>query len=58
MLEKEDCFHWKVKMHLNLMSLETSFMDYIERGVHVLLKIATRLDAMKSNRIVYSKALC
>lgn len=41
----KDYFHWKVKMHLHLMSLDISYVDCIDWGVHVLMKIATGPDA-------------
>lgn len=43
-LEKEDYFHRKVKMHLHLMSRDTSYVDCIESGVLVPMIIATELN--------------
>ena len=40
-LEKEDYFHWKVKMHLHLLSQDTSYVQCIEKGPHVPMKIVT-----------------
>ena len=44
-LEKEDYFHWKVKMHLHLLSLDTSYVQCIEKGPHVPMKIVTSVNA-------------
>ena len=44
-LEKEDYFHWKVKMHLHLLSQDTSYVQCIEKGPHVPMKIVTCVNA-------------
>ena len=31
-LEKETYFHWKVKMHLHLLSLDATYVRCIEKG--------------------------
>ena len=40
-LKKEDYFHWKVKMHQHLLSLDASDVKCIEKGPHVLMKLIT-----------------
>ena len=40
-LEKETYFHWKVKMHLHLLSLDASYVRCIEKGLHVPMKLVT-----------------
>ena len=44
-LEKEDYFHWKVKMHLHLLSQDTSYVQCIKKGPHVPMKIVTSVNA-------------
>ena len=41
-LEKEDYFHWKVKMHL--LSLDASYVKCIEKGPHVPMKLVTCIN--------------
>ena len=43
MLVKEHYFHWKVKMRMNPLSLDPSYINCIEKGPHVLVKINTAL---------------
>ena len=43
-LEKEDYFQWKVKMHLHLLSQNTSYVQCIEKGPHVPIKIVTGVN--------------
>ncbi|XP_063942761.1 uncharacterized protein LOC135150404 [Daucus carota subsp. sativus] len=43
MLVKEHYFHWKVKMRLHLLSLDPSYINCIEKGPHVPVKINTAL---------------
>ena len=43
-LEKETYFHWKVKMHLQLLSLDASYVRCIEKGPHVAMKLATCIN--------------
>ena len=43
-LEKEDYFHWKVKMHLHLLSLDVSYVKCIEKGPHVPMKLVTSIN--------------
>ena len=43
-LEKEDYFHWKVKMHLHLLSQDRSYVQCIEKGPHVPMKIGTGVN--------------
>ena len=45
MLDKEHYFHWKVKMRMHLLSLDTSYIDCIEKGPHVPMKISTSVRA-------------
>lgn len=41
-LEKEDYFHLKVKMHLHLLSLDTIYVKCLKSGPCVPMKIFTR----------------
>ena len=41
--EKEDYFHWKVQMHLHLLSLDASYIKCIENGPHVPMKLVTSI---------------
>ena len=43
-LEKEDYFHRKVKMNLHLLSQDTSYVQCIEKGPHVPMKIITSVN--------------
>ena len=43
-LEMEDYFHWKGKMHLHLLSQDTSYVQCIEKGPHVPMKIVTGVN--------------
>ena len=43
-LEKETYFHWKVKMHLNLLSPDASYVRCIEKGPHVPIKLVTGIN--------------
>ena len=43
-LEKETYFHWKVKMHLHLLSLDASYVRCIEKGPHVPMKLVTGIN--------------
>ena len=43
-LEKETYFHWKVKMHLHLLSLDVSYVICIEKGSHVPIKLTTGIN--------------
>ena len=43
-LEKEDYFHWKVKMHLHLLSLDASYVKCIEKGPHIPMKLVTGIN--------------
>ena len=38
-LEKDTYFHWKVKMHMHLLSLDASYVKCIEKGPHVPMKL-------------------
>jgi len=40
-LDKDNYHHWKVKMHLHLLSQDEAYVDYIERGPHVPMRTAT-----------------
>ena len=44
-LDKDNYFHWKVKMHLHLISLDEGCVNCIEKGPHVSMKICTRVGA-------------
>ena len=44
-LEKDNYFHCKVKMHLHLSSLDDSYVNYIEKGPHVPMKVYTSIGA-------------
>ena len=41
-LEKEDYFQWKVKMHL--LSLDVSYVKYINKGSHVRIKLVISIN--------------
>ena len=43
-LEKETYFHCKVKMHLPLLSLDASYVRWIEKGPNVLMKMVTGIN--------------
>ena len=43
-LEKESYFHWKVKMHLHLLSLDASYVICIEKGPHDPMKLVTGIN--------------
>ncbi|KAL8108042.1 hypothetical protein AgCh_024465 [Apium graveolens] len=40
-LDKDNYHHWKVKMHLHLLSQDEAYVDCIERGPHVPMRAAT-----------------
>ena len=40
-LDKDNYFHWKVKMHLHLMSLDEGYVRCIEHGPYVPIKART-----------------
>ncbi|KAK1355984.1 hypothetical protein POM88_049240 [Heracleum sosnowskyi] len=42
-LDKDNYFHWKVKMHLHLMSMDERYVDCIEKGPHVPMKLDSRV---------------
>lgn len=44
MLEKDDYFNQKVKMHLHLLSLDASYVHYIEKDPHILMKIVISVN--------------
>ena len=43
-LEKEDYLHWKVEMHLHLLSLDASYVKCIEKGLHIPMKLFSRIN--------------
>ena len=43
-LEKEDHFYWKVKMHLHLLYLDDSYVKCIEKGPHVPMKLVIGIN--------------
>ena len=43
-LEKEDYFHWKVKMHIHLLSLDASYVKCMVKGQHIPIKLATEIN--------------
>ena len=43
-LEKEDYFHWKVKMLLHMLSLDVACVICIEKGPHVSMKLVTGIN--------------
>ena len=45
-LDKDNYFHWKVKMHLHLLSMDESFVDCIERGPHIPMRVASRIGLL------------
>jgi len=40
-LDKDNYHHWKVKMHLHMLSQDEAYVDCIERGPHVPMRAAT-----------------
>ncbi|KAL8101363.1 hypothetical protein AgCh_033299 [Apium graveolens] len=40
-LDKDNYHHWKVKMHIHLLSQDEAYVDCIERGPHVPMRAAT-----------------
>ncbi|KAL8093260.1 hypothetical protein AgCh_035232 [Apium graveolens] len=40
-LDKDNYHHWKVKMHLHMLSQDETYVDCIERGPHVPIRAAT-----------------
>ena len=40
-LDKDNYHHWKLKMHLHLLSQDEAYVDCIERGPHVPMRAAT-----------------
>ncbi|KAL8107855.1 hypothetical protein AgCh_024312 [Apium graveolens] len=44
-LEKDNYHHWKVKMHLHLLSQDESYINFIENGPHIPHKVATASTA-------------
>ena len=40
-LERDNNHHWKVKMHLHLLSQDESYINCIENGPHIPHKVAT-----------------
>ena len=57
MLVKEHYFHWKVKMRMHLLSLDPSYINCIEKGPHVPVKINTalRLDGSEAEDVEVPK---
>ena len=57
MLVKEHYFHWKVKMRMHLLSLDPSYINCIEKGPHVPVKINTTvgLDGSEAEDIEVPK---
>ena len=47
-LEKEDYFHWKVKMHLHMLSLDVAYVKCIDKGPHVPIKLVTGINPDES----------
>ena len=43
-LKKETYFHWKVKMHMHLLSLDSSYIKYIDNGPHVPMKLVSGIN--------------
>ena len=43
-IEKETYFHWKVKMHLHLLSIDAYYVRCIEKGPHVPMKLVTGIN--------------
>ncbi|KAL8090278.1 hypothetical protein AgCh_039664 [Apium graveolens] len=44
-LERDNYHHWKVKMHLHLLSQDESYINCIENGPHIPHKVATATTA-------------
>ena len=49
MLDKEHYFHWKVKMHMHLLSIDAGYIDCIEKGPHVPMKVNTTVGTDGNN---------
>ena len=45
-LERDNYHHWKVKMHLHLLSQDESYINCIENGPHIPHKVATAATAI------------
>ena len=43
-LEKETYFHWKVKMHMHLLSLDASYVRCIDKCPHLPMKLVTGIN--------------
>ena len=44
-LDKDNYFHWKVRMHLHLLSIDESYVNCIQKGPHVPMKVCTSIGA-------------
>ncbi|KAK1393215.1 hypothetical protein POM88_012271 [Heracleum sosnowskyi] len=42
-LDKDNYFHWKVKMRLHLMSMDEGYVDCIDHGPHIPMKPNTSI---------------
>ena len=49
MLDKEHYFHWKVKMHMHLLSLDAGYINCIEKGPHVPMNVNTTVGTYGQN---------
>ena len=47
-LEKETYFHWKVKMHMHLLSLDASYVRCIDKGLHVPMKLLKGINPYRT----------
>ena len=52
-LEKETYFHWKVKMHMHLLSIDASYVKCINKGPHVPMKLVSGINP--DGTIAYEK---
>ena len=43
-LDKDNYFHWKVKMRLHLNAIDEAYVDCIEKGPHIPMKAATGVE--------------
>ncbi|MGI4673288.1 hypothetical protein ACR2XN_27850 [Klebsiella pneumoniae] len=48
-LDKDNYFHWKVKMRLHLNAIDEAYVDCIEKGPHVPMKANTAPTAVNAD---------
>ena len=55
-LDKDNYHHWKVKLHLHLLSQDEKYVDCIEKGPHVPRKAATNTERAVSDEQTVPKS--